>query len=197
MLGSRVITWSTPGILPCNKVLTIGGTAEDLNHNVGQISGTVTTAACPVSYWNPVPVIATMGSRATSASQLPAGCTDESMQCWRDAVMNGTVKLLSTTATMVGVNSRPIIFSYFRNAAGMWNFIPMYADTGMLVGNGLNGGGTTDIDWVQTFDKGLYVHAAASNKCYANTWFPPNDPSGNSNVWSTNQIDCSLIPTPK
>jgi hypothetical protein len=191
------MTWtSTSGDLACGKTYTVAATATDLAGNASAPPATpmtLTTTACPTSYWNPVPTFTAMGTKVSGANQLPAGCTAETMQCWKDAVTNGTVKLVATTATMTGSNSRPIVFAYYKTAAGLWNFIPMYADTGTLVGGTINDGVSSEADWTSGFSQGLYIHEKSSGQCFAKTWFGPNDPSGNSNVWATNPATCPNV----
>jgi hypothetical protein len=187
------MTWtSTSGDLACGKTYTVAATATDLAGNASAPPATpmtLTTTACPTSYWNPVPTFTAMGTKVFGANQLPAGCTSQSMQCWKDAVANGTVKFVATTATMTGLNSRPIVFAYYKTADGLkWNTQPYYADTGEAVSGDLTGGSTVNIDMVVGNVPGMIFRVGTS--CGQIKWYPAGDPSGNSNVWASAAASC-------
>lgn len=187
--GNLGMTWTNQSgaALACNTAYKVTATATDLASNVGTLSAsTVTTAGCPGGYWNPKPTFIPQGTSMTAPNQLPAGCTTKTQQCWKDAVMNGMVKLSPTTATQVGENSRPIVFAYFKNTScqfgvcGLWNYLPMYADTGELVGGDINGGVSSEVDPVVTNALGIIVRDKPSNTCYQVAW------DATHHVWNVN-----------
>lgn len=111
-----------------------------------------------------------MGIKVMGASQLPAGCDRWAKSCWADSVASGVVKFVATTATMTGYNDRPVKFAFFRNSAGLWNVLPMYADDGSLVGPDIFGGGNVEFDWAMGTVNGVLIHTRVSGKYYEISW---------------------------
>lgn len=120
--------------------------------------------------------VADTNTKIFTANQLPSGCNSLASQCWKDAIANGTVKFIATTATMTNYNSRPVMFAYFRNTTtffgvtGMWNYLPIYADDGSLVDQDISGGVAQEIDWVLGNDLGILVHVKETNTCVQRSW---------------------------
>jgi hypothetical protein len=110
-----------------------------------------------------------------NVGQLPVGCTSWKQQCWKDAVANGTVKFIATSAKMTGVNDRPIMFAYFRNTTtafgvtGQWNYLPFYADDGTTFTE-IGGGVSSEADWVYGTEKGIISHEKQTDLCYEMAW---------------------------
>jgi len=111
-----------------------------------------------------------------NVGQLPVGCTSWKQQCWKDAVANGTVKFIATSAKMTGYNDRPVMKAYFRNTStfngvtGLWNSLAFYADDGSPVGADIFGGSYSEIDWVYGTEKGIIIHEKSTNLCYQIAW---------------------------
>ncbi len=109
-------------------------------------------------------------------TQLRDGCNSWSDKCWEESVKNGTVKFISTSATMTDYNNRPIVFAYFKNSSkmygqdGLWNYLPIYADDGSLVGPDIFGGDSQEIDWVYGTNKGIIVHIKEGGVCAERSW---------------------------
>ena len=146
-LGDTVIELRDGNSVLARKVLTVGcetGSTWD---------GNVCKEDALASYWPPATINAP-GVKVEGANQLPVGCTSVSQQCWKDAVASGLVKFVATSATAVGVNSRPIVFAYFRNTTsmfgvdGLWNVLQLYADDGSLFGADISGGTDGAIEMV-------------------------------------------------
>lgn len=159
--GNRGMTWtSTSGELACNTVYSVTATATDLAGNTGTMNGTVTTAGCPAASWWPPTTITPVGTKVFGANQLPAGCNAWNQQCWKDAVANGTVKFVASGGTNAG---RAVVFAYFRNTTvqfgvnGLWNYLPIYADDGSLVGSDIFGGDATEVEWIVGSANGAIV----------------------------------------
>lgn len=120
--------------------------------------------------------VADTDNKVFTANQLPVGCNSLASQCWKDAVANGTVKFIATTASMTGYNSRPVMFAYFKNttaffgATGMWNYLPVYADDGSLVDSDISGGVAQEIDWVSGNSLGVIVHVKETGTCVQRSW---------------------------
>lgn len=181
-------------------VYVMGGEFGNSPTHVGMLLGFITPAIALryTSWWNGTQVaIYPMGTKVLSANQLPAGCTSTLQQCWRESVLNGTVKFIETSAVMVGLSNgrdtRPIVFAYYVTADGTkWDTQPFYSDTGdPTVGNGsgnLTGGGSFVVDWLYGNSQGTILHAL--NACYQFKWFPAGDPGGNANVWATEPVAC-------
>lgn len=159
------------------------------------IAGTTANAAgvCKapvVATWWPPATITPMGVKVFGANQLPVGCNRWADQCWRDAVANGTVKFVATTAT--DSTGRPITFAYFRNTStafgvtGLWNVLAIYADDGSLAANDIFGGGSSEIDYVFTNTDGVIVHDASNNLCTQLYYFDAGS------TWSPRAATCPL-----
>lgn len=189
----KTLTWSSSsGDFLCGKTYTVTASASDVAGNAGTMPATTfTTIACPAAaYWNPAPAFAPMGTRVTGANQLPAGCTATTQQCWKDAVINGTVKFIATSATMTGVNARPIVFAYYRGATGLYNMQPFYADTGDVVTGNLTGGVASEPQWGIGNAAGMIIRELSSGNCFQWKWYPAGDPSGRNDVWATEPAAC-------
>lgn len=194
-LASDTATFAIPvgtttlRLLDGSSTLKTGSVLATCKEGSAVPAGGVLCTKTAAAYWNPKPAFVAEGVKVTAPNQLPAGCTSASQQCWKDAVMNGTVKLVATSATMVGINSRPIVFAYYKTADGLrWNTLPLYADTGELTGSEINGGGTFNIDMVVGNTPGVVFRVGTS--CFQQEWFKAGDPSGNSNVWATASAAC-------
>lgn len=132
-----------------------------------------------------------MGVKVFGAGEIPAGCTSWFQQCWKDLVKNGGMKFIETPQVMTGINSRPIVFAFYKNASGLWNALPIYRDTGELVGAEISGGVSVEVDWVIGTTHGIIQHDLSLNTCYEMTWYPPTTQSGvSSNIWGNKQISC-------
>jgi hypothetical protein len=147
-----------------NLVGTLGGSAARTTHfTVGTL------------HWPP-PLINALGVKVEGVNQLPVGCTSVTQQCWQDAVASGLVKFVATSATAVGVNSRPIVFAYFRNTTssfgvdGLWNVLPLYADDGSRFGADIFGGGAVELDMVQGNTEGAVIRETVTGDCYQVYW---------------------------
>ena len=105
-----------------------------------------------------------LGVQVRGANQLPDGCTTWTDQCWKDSAA-GTVKFVATSALMAGIN-RPVMFSYFRTAAGLWAVIPVYGDDGSLFGGDISNGTPSEIDWIDGTTSGIIFHMRGNNLCY-------------------------------
>jgi hypothetical protein len=108
--------------------------------------------------------------------------------CWAKYVAKGAVKFIATSATSPGAkpdanSQRPIVFAYFTDYVNVapgatsplyWNIVPMYADTAEVANMslGLNGGSTSEVDWVVGTADGLVSHNKASGLCYLKNWVP-------------------------
>ena len=120
--------------------------------------------------------IAPMGVKVGNVGQLPVGCTSWKQQCWKDAVANGTVKFIATSAKMTGYNDRPVMKAYFRNTStqfgvtGLWNALEFYADDGSPIGADISGGGSSEVDWVYGTAKGHIAHEKQTDLCYEIAW---------------------------
>lgn len=132
-------------------------------------------------------------SQALGANQLPHGCNSWKDQCWRDAVTDGTVKWVTTSAIMTGYSNRPVVFAYFRNTAelfgvtGMWNYLPVYADDGSFVSQDISGGVAQEVDWVYGNTNGVIAHIKDGNTCVQQFWDVVR------NVWQNMPIVCPVI----
>ena len=140
-----------------------------------------------------------MGVKAVGADQLPAGCNSWTQQCWKDAVANGTVKFIATSATMLGYNYRPVVFAYFRNTAtafgvtGLWNVLAFYADDGSIAGADIFGGSSQELDWVYGNANGIIGHVRDTGTCFQDSWFPPTTQLNvGHNVWANAPVACPL-----
>ena len=157
--------------------------------NRGWINEGVVMCA-PASDWWPPATITPMGVKVFGANQLPAGCNSWTQQCWKDAVANGTVKFIATSATMTGYNNRPVVFAYFRNTTtafgvnGQWNFLPIYADDGSLVGSDISGGTSAEIDWANTNAIGIIFHDKTNGGCGQYAW------DASYKVWYAQPVTC-------
>lgn len=172
------------------KSVTITGTC---------VSGTSANGAgvckAPVvaASWPPANITSTMATQVFGANQLPVGCNHAADQCWRDAVANGTVKFLATTAVMTGLNNRPIDYAYFRNTStqfgvtGLWNVLPIYADDGSLAASDIFAGGSSEVDWVYVNPNGggAISHEKSTGLCYE-LYFTL------ANSWSSRSVTCPL-----
>jgi hypothetical protein len=137
------------------------------------------------------------GVKVSTANTLPQGCTSPTQQCWKDAITNGTVKLIATPATMTGYSDRPLLFAYFKNTStangvtGLWNTLPVYADDVAPIGGDIAHGVYEEIDWVYGTSKGIIFHDNATHLCYEMVWYPPTtQPGANSNVWANTTVAC-------
>lgn len=142
------------------------------------------------SYWNPPPAFAAMGIRVTGANQLPEGCNTWKDQCWRDAVRNGTVKFVATSAVQTGVDNRPIVFAYFRNTTdafgvhGLWNVLAFYADNGNPIGADIFGGISEEIERVEGNPLGALMRMKATGQCFQQSF------SASDKAWENNRVAC-------
>ncbi len=119
--------------------------------------------------------VANVGVKVVGTNELPAGCTFWADQCWKDSVANGTVKFIATPALMIGYNNRPVVFAYYRLystifKANQWNYLPIYADNGSLVGSNIFGGNIEEIDFAQGSAKGIIIHSKTVGLCYETAW---------------------------
>lgn len=150
-----------------------------------------TGSACVTPWWPPTN-ITPMNVKVSGANQLPAGCNAWADQCWKDAVTNGTVKLVATSATMAGSNSRSVVFAYFRNTTelfgvtGLGNVLPVYADDGSLVGQDISGGVAQEIDWVYGNANGAIAHIKVAGTCVQYSW------DAVAKIWSSAPATCPV-----
>ena len=173
---------------PDGSVLTITASASDTSGNVGTASFTLATEA--IAWWPPKN-ITPVGVKVFGASQIPAGCTSWFQQCWKDLVKNGGMKFIETPQVMTGINSRSIVFAFYKNANGLWSTLPIYRDTGELVGSEISGGVSLEYDWVQGTARGIIVHEKVSGNCYETAYYPPTtQPGVPSAVWANTQVSC-------
>lgn len=119
--------------------------------------------------------VANVGVKVVGTNELPAGCTFWADQCWKDSVANGTVKFIATPALMIGYNNRPVVFAYYRLystifKANQWNYLPIYADDGSLVGSNIFGGLSQEVDFAQGSAKGVIIHEKSTGNCYETAW---------------------------
>jgi hypothetical protein len=127
----------------------------------------------PPAQWNGTFCVIPMGTKVVGANQLPPGCNTWKDQCWRDAVANGTVKLVESTAKEIGLNDRPMMFAFFRNSTtGKWGFTPFYGDDGSTFTE-IGGQSTVEIDWVYGNEIGVVFHDATRNSCGQSLWDAP------------------------
>ena len=144
----------------------------------------------PSAWWPPA-TITPIGVKVYGASPIPAGCTSWYQQCWKDLVRNGEVKFIETPQVMTGINSRPIVFAFYRNASGLWNTLPTYRDTGELVGSDIFGGISQEYDWAQGTAHGIIIHEKASGDCYEKAYYPPTtQPGVPSAIWDVKRVSC-------
>jgi len=114
-----------------------------------------------------------MGMWVTIGNQLPVGCTSWTQSCWANST---EVKWVESSAPMIGLNTRPVRFAFFRNATvfgginGMWNTIPFYADSKEPVYQDISGGIPQEIDRVYGTSTGLIMHMKASGLCTQQIW---------------------------
>lgn len=160
-----------------SKVLdpTIGFWVNQSPTSVCLTDQTWNGSMCASTWWPPA-TIAPVGTKVSGANQLPAGCNTWTDVCWQNAVKNGTVKFVATSAVMTGYSNRPIVFAYFRNTTtalgvtGLWNVLPFYADDGSPVGPDISGGATYQIDFVVGTAKGEISHDTSTGLCYETHW---------------------------
>ena len=119
--------------------------------------------------------VANVGVKVIGTNELPAGCTYWEEKCWKDSVANGTVKFIATPALMIGYNNRPVVFAYYRLystifKANQWNYLPIYADDGSLVGSNIFGGISQEVDFAQGSAKGVIIHEKSTGDCYERAW---------------------------
>lgn len=186
--GGLSIVWTPAERLPYNTSLSLTVVASDLAGNVHN-GTTHMVATDPDRYfdtWWPPKTVTPMGVKVFGANQLPTHCLTMSDPCWHEAIVNGTVKFIKTTAVMTGYNTRPIVFAYFRTANNLWSSSIVYADTGEMLLPEIASGVMTETDWVYGTESGLIVHEKPTGLCYEITWYPPSTTLGNgSNVWAT------------
>jgi hypothetical protein len=132
--------------------------------------------------------------------RLPVTCTSETQQCWKDLVMSGAIKWVSTSATMIGMDSRPIVIAIFidnkigyNGQDGLYHTHLVYADTGGKVGGNdiTDGGSASDFDWVVGNVDGALFRDKRDGACWQLKWNPPTTQSGvASSVWNYTKVTC-------
>src|SRR5260221_3756531 len=119
-VGSASITFSDPyhATMTYQYQDPIGGPLQTGTLTLSQLQFGCNLPAM----WNGTFCVVPKGVMATNPQSVPTGCVDASMQCWKDAVHNGTVKFIETSAKMVGLDgsfasfaTRPIMLAYFIN----------------------------------------------------------------------------------
>lgn len=180
------------------NTVTATGTGGSKNASTASVSFTTVAAA---SWWPPK-TIAPMGTKVygTDAVRLPVSCTSETEQCWKDLVMSGDIKWVSTSVTMVGFNNRPIVIAVFvdnkvgyNGQDGLYHTHLFYADTGEKATNQdiTDGGNAIDLDWVVGNAEGALLRDKRDSKCWQLKWNPPTTQTGvSSNVWDYTQVTC-------
>ncbi len=174
-------TISPATLWPAGAVLNVSVSATDLAGNVGTATFALSTAATPLS------AAAAIGTKVFGANQLPAGCTTQSQQCWKDAAANGTVKFLATNGKMIGTSNatRTIVFAYYRTESGLWAVTPVYADEATPVSTNINRGSIAEVDFAVGTAGGAIFRDKPSGLCVEMLWYPPTTtPAVNSNVWA-------------
>ncbi|MEK7604725.1 MAG: hypothetical protein AAB442_02950 [Patescibacteria group bacterium] len=147
---------------------------------------------CVEAWWAAARIYA-MGVKVVGANQLPPGCNTWAQQCWKEAVANGTVKFVATSAA--DHTGRPIIFAFFRNnttmfgVTGLWETLPVYADDGTFAGSDIGGGVASEVDLIFGSLNGGVVHEVASDRCFEKYYFV--NPQNGGTSWSVRPVTCS------
>jgi hypothetical protein len=168
---------------------------SDASRQAGTLDLTPYQFACVApAMWNGTFCAVPMGVKATNPKPVPVGCSNWQDPCWQNSVKNGTVQLISTTATMVGVpgaETRPVMFAYFIDGTGFYRVTVLYADNGEpIAGNGsIVNGLAMAIDSAKGNGQGVLQHLA-DGTCWQMQWFGPNSTTGNRNVWASIQMPC-------
>lgn len=153
------ITITPTSVLPYSATLTITVKATSEANVQGSVVATVTTAQAPQGSWWP-PTFVPMGTKVyldstkapagavvngtfpgqTQSGLLPADCKITGDECWKEAVRNGTIKFLATTAKNPNQPTRPIAFGFYKTVStilwpGKLAYCekPFFADDGTLV----------------------------------------------------------------
>ncbi len=197
----KVNVSAMPNSTGCTVSLnTVTATGTGGSKNASTVITSFTTIAAAA--WWPPKNVAPMGTKVfgTDLTQLPADCTSETQQCWKDLVMSGAIKFVSTSATMVGFNNRPIVIANFYDAKmgnngpyGLYHTHLVYADTGEKVGGNdiTNGGMAVDLDWNVGNAEGELFRDLRDGACWQLRWNPPTTQSGvSSNVWNYTLVTC-------
>lgn len=173
-VGTATITFSDPyhATFTYNYVDPSGGPTQS-----GSVAFQQLTFGCnSPQVWNGSFCVYPQGTKVAVANQLPQGCNTWKDPCWAKALKDGTVKLVSTSATMTGYSNRPVMIAYYKNTmsfagvSGLWDTLIVYADDGSPVGGDISDGGTQPIDWMTANATGPVRHFGDTGTCAQGFW---------------------------
>lgn len=147
--------------------------------------------------WNGERCLAPEGVKVSGPRPVPAGCTDSGMQCWKDAVADGVVKFIATSARTTGVpgyEDRPVMFGYFINGGGDSSYSGpnsatlFWADTGEPMWPvSVSSGYGLKINWAQGDLNGLFLQLS-DGTCGRTHWVPPT--AQYDGAWTNTLVPC-------
>jgi hypothetical protein len=120
--------------------------------------------------------VADIGTLVVGANTLPDTCVSVGDACWMESIANGTIKLVNSGVQMTGMNTRPVVFAFYRIGnngsigANKYQTLAVYADVSAEAPFNLwSGAFPTAFQDVKGSTNGIKI-TIPPNGCYEFVW---------------------------